>query len=164
MFNLDIFAHDKLNAISLFLDRYSLQPGDDCNVYLSSWESSGHRRYTVEIVIHDLKTMKPSARHQLKRDYKLEVPTWAIGTESPSLEYLGQIGTDDLPVFLNISVRGAYVCIAKGEEEISPSTSALKEAQDLESMTPEQALTYVQDKAKKMREPIIRPTFDCRPI
>lgn len=167
--NLANFKLDKLGAINDFCASYGLHPGDDCSIVLRSyrWVNSPTkiiREYTVEVDIFDLAAMAIHQRLKLKRDYKLEVPTYMIGTESPPLNCRTSFGDDECTAYLELMVHGAYVCVAKGTEEVEPPEYRKVEASKLDAMTPEEALAYVRAKAQEARKPITRNTYSCRPV
>jgi len=166
MFDLGLFKTNKLQAIQEFCISYGLEPGDDCSIILSYSTWSGNSCYTVEFNIKNFKSMSSFHRRQLKRDYKLEVPSYAIGNESPPLHHRTEHLYEDGRTTLNLElmIAGAYECIARGEEEVEPPQYRITEAESFESMTPEQALEYVHKKAEDCRKPITRKTYSCRPI
>lgn len=164
---LELFKVDKLIAINEFCKRYDLDPGRDCSVTLRSsyWSSNPqHPNYTVEISINNLAKMEPHRRQQLKKDFKLEVPSWAIGSESPPLNCVTSYEGEDLILTLDLNVIGAFVCVEHGEEEVDPPEYRTREADKFENMTAEQALEYVRAEALEKRKPITRKTFSCRPV
>jgi len=160
------FDSNKLRWVADLCDSYGLRVGEDTEVLLYNYGLHPHITYVVNLTIHSHRA-QPAAIRKIKRDFTLEVPSYALdGTfEEPPL--MGDLSISSprpgVRAVITVIVNGAYICKQVGTQEREPSEFDLLEAAKRDAMTDEQVLAKHREEIEKMRTPKTVPSYRCEP-
>ena len=137
--------------------------------------TTGHNGFSTASLEFKHSELTADQLRGLKLLFPLDVPKWQRDSDSDTKSLEGTLrikGKDwdnnelQTALELRCTIYGAYVCRpVEGETvEEQPPSYDIEEATELQSLTDEQKIAYVNDLAAKKAAPKTRPKYECVPV
>ena len=102
-------------------------------------------------------------RRKLKAAFNLDVPWWQKDSDSDAGGKDIEGKADIMGWEVRVSLKGAFVCTIVGQKPKPPADHAVKEAEKLKALTPDQLAYLVALEIKRLEKPGVAYDVECKP-